>query len=122
MFFVTGDVTFSEIGSMIFGVVLGVVPAIAKSVAGSTTPIVVLGVLLGILFISIVMPDKNDVLTNCITLAALLRAIDRGLDFVGKSLKTGHPSWLARGYYGALVLAHIILVWFSFLGGWRVIV
>ena len=28
--------------------------------------------------------------------------------------------WLARGAFGALVLAHAFLVWFSFLGGWRV--
>ncbi|MCP4526367.1 MAG: hypothetical protein GY833_10700 [Aestuariibacter sp.] len=121
-FFVIGDVTFRVIGSVIFGVVLGVVPAIAKSVAGSIANILILGVSLGAVFIWIVMPDKNDALNNCILIASLLRSIDMGLDFVGKSLKTGDPSWLAQGYYGALVLAYIILVWFSFLGGWRVIV
>jgi hypothetical protein len=39
---------------------------------------------------------------------------------VGESLKTGYPSWLARAAFGALVLAYAFLVWFSFLGGWRV--
>jgi len=39
---------------------------------------------------------------------------------VEESLETGHPSWLARGAFGALVLSHAFLIWFSFLGGWRV--
>lgn len=39
---------------------------------------------------------------------------------VEKSLKNGQPSWLARGTFVALALSHAFLIWFSFLGGWRV--
>ena len=39
---------------------------------------------------------------------------------VKNSLKTGQPSWLLRGAFVILVLAHICFVWFGFLGGWRV--
>jgi len=39
---------------------------------------------------------------------------------VEEGLKTGHPSWLSRGAFVALVLVYAFLVWFSFLGGWRV--
>jgi hypothetical protein len=39
---------------------------------------------------------------------------------VEESLRTSRLSWLARGAFGALVLAYAFLVWFSFLGGWRV--
>lgn len=39
---------------------------------------------------------------------------------VEESLNTGHPSWPARAAFGALPLAYAFLIWFSFLGGWRV--
>jgi len=38
---------------------------------------------------------------------------------VEKSLKTGRPSWFARGAFGLLVTAYLYLVWFCFLGGWQ---
>lgn len=34
-----------------------------------------------------------------------------------ESSRTGHPFWVARVVFGALVLVHVFLVWFSFLGG-----
>ncbi len=33
------------------------------------------------------------------------------------NLKSGRSSWLARGSFGTLLLAHVFIVWFSFLGG-----
>ncbi|MDY7078609.1 MAG: hypothetical protein SXV54_16970 [Chloroflexota bacterium] len=38
---------------------------------------------------------------------------------VGESLRTGHPSWLARGAFAGFALTYVFLIWFSFLGGWR---
>jgi hypothetical protein len=39
---------------------------------------------------------------------------------VQKSLETGRASWVARGAFGLLVAANAFLVWYSYLGGWRV--
>jgi hypothetical protein len=38
---------------------------------------------------------------------------------VKKSLKTGTPSWIARFAFRLLIAAHLFLIGFCFLGGWR---
>ncbi|OAD20476.1 membrane protein, partial [Candidatus Thiomargarita nelsonii] len=38
---------------------------------------------------------------------------------IKESLKTGTPSLLARLAFLLLLAAHLFLIWFSFLGGWR---
>ncbi|KHD09621.1 hypothetical protein PN36_33700 [Candidatus Thiomargarita nelsonii] len=42
-----------------------------------------------------------------------------GAIVVKNSLKTGTPSLLARLAFLLLLAAHLFLIWFSFLGGWR---
>ncbi len=37
-----------------------------------------------------------------------------------RSVATGRPSWLAHGIFGVLVITYAFLIWFSFLGGWRI--
>lgn len=36
---------------------------------------------------------------------------------VEESIRTGNPSWLVRGAFGALVAAYVLLLWFSFFAG-----
>lgn len=43
-------------------------------------------------------------------------------DGVEESLKTGTPSWLARLAFLLLIVAHLFLIYFCFLGGWRLFV
>ncbi len=37
-----------------------------------------------------------------------------------KNLKTARSSWLTQSAFGAILLVYAFLIWFSFLGGWRV--
>ncbi len=111
-------------------VVALVVPlVVAFAVAGNVEFIVARGVagcmtfaavgLVASIVVSVVSCAKDDVVCWAGIVAPFMTAGALEV-FVVRSLKTGRPSWPARAAFGALVLAHAFLVWFSFLGGWRV--
>jgi preprotein translocase subunit Sss1 len=69
----------------------------------------------------------GDLLTGVVRIAAL-GAVFVAVGFMiflivrdlGKSISTGQPSWLAHTTFGILVITYVFLIWFSFLGGWRI--
>ncbi len=50
-------------------------------------------------------------------MSSIVTAIEKN---VQDSLSTGHPSWLAWGVFGLMLLDYAFLLCFSFLGGWQV--
>lgn len=64
---------------------------------------------------------EQDVFDLVLVLVLLLAVgLPLGLgEVIQESLKTGHASWVAREALWLLVMCHAFLVWFSYLGGWR---
>ncbi len=103
-----------------FGVAFGVVGLLAVvltvlltfGVVGLVRLVMVAGVVNGVLFAVGTGGFMAYVTGGVLT-------VDVAANIVKKSLKTGTPSLLARLAFLLLLAAHLFLIWFSFLGGWR---
>jgi hypothetical protein len=58
-----------------------------------------------------------DLFVNLAVVGMTVKVMTSVGEEVQESSRTGHPFWVARVVFGALVLVHAFLVWFSFLGG-----
>jgi hypothetical protein len=67
-----------------------------------------------------VLPLGLAVVLMGVPAAGLAVVLPVGLaNAVKESLKTGRASWKTKGAFGLLVAAYAFLVWYSYLGGWR---
>ncbi|MEE8389756.1 MAG: hypothetical protein V3S14_03035 [Anaerolineae bacterium] len=64
----------------------------------------------------------EDLVANLVMVGITVKAAFSVAEGVQASLTIGHPFWTMRAAFGILVLVHVFLVWFSFLGGWRALV
>lgn len=62
-----------------------------------------------------------DLVVNLVLVGIAIKTAFSMGEGVQASLKIGHPFWTTRAALSTLVLVHVFLVWFSFLGGWRVL-
>jgi hypothetical protein len=60
-----------------------------------------------------------DLVVNLVVVGVTIKAALGVRESVQESLKAGHPEGISRTIFGALVLAHVFLLYLSFLGGWR---
>jgi hypothetical protein len=112
---------FRVMGSMItsieavlaVGLALGVAVGIAPVVPGGVPNIVPLFVA----GIATIVGGRSAFLVAFVLQIVVVGRVQRA---VRESLETGRPSWIAQGAFAALVIAYILLVWFSFLSGWQV--
>jgi len=130
---------------VMIGVAIGVANSVAIGVANSVKNDVndvknekievMIQVAIGVMFgvggffviavVSVMMNNAARVAVKIVEIVLVL--VGLGMFFymenlVKKSLKTSTPSWLARFAFLLLVVAHIGLIWFCFLGGWRLFV
>jgi hypothetical protein len=98
--FVVADVVAKGTDSNILG---GLESFVALGVAGFTA----IGATNGVV----------DLVVNLAVIGMTIKIMLSVGEGVQESSRTGHPLWVARVIFGALVLVHILLVWFSFLGG-----
>jgi hypothetical protein len=111
-FRVMGDVGNSVASILIIGLTLGITVSIAPAVPS--------GISSSVTFL--VMTTASAVAGRSAFLVAFVVWVVVGnhiVRVVKENLNTGRSSWLAQGAFGALVLAYALLIWFSFLGGWR---
>jgi hypothetical protein len=59
-----------------------------------------------------------DLVANLVVVGVTIKIALGVGEGVQESLETGHPEGMARMTFGVLVLAHVFLLCFSFLGGW----
>jgi hypothetical protein len=111
--------------------VITVCVCIAESVAFVVADVVAKGVSTGVLgglegFVALGVAGFTgigaargvaDLVANLVVAGVAARAALSVGEGVQASLKTGRPFWTARVVFGALVLVHVFLAWFSFLSG-----
>lgn len=96
------------------------VSVVASRMAQSITIGVVFGVILCTALIGIVEDSVTSFAPLVVSLGVLCMMSLVHSTVKESVQKTGRPSWLARGAFGALLLTYAFLIWFSLLGGWRV--
>jgi hypothetical protein len=68
-----------------------------------------------------VIEGPVDLIVNLVVFGVTFKAMLDGGEGVEDGLRIGRPFWMARVILGILVLVYVFLIWFSFLGGWRVL-
>jgi len=136
-FDVTGVVALDVAGFVAIGVAVGVAGVVAGYVAlavtsGGVAVVVALAVAVGVavgmavvvaLAVAVGVIDDVAIIIAVIVGAVIFFGILFGFVIIGtvikKSIKNGTPSWIARFAFFLLVTAHLFLIYYYFLGGWR---
>ena len=95
------------------GVVFGATSGVTSGVANFMAFVVAFGVTFGIVL--------SGVTSGVANIVAFVVAFGVA-NFVEESLETGAHSWLARFVFLQLIAAHLFLIYYCFLGGWRLFV
>ncbi|TGO02666.1 hypothetical protein PN36_21110 [Candidatus Thiomargarita nelsonii] len=98
--------------------VCGVVCCVELGVAGV---IMLVGVMVAVVvgITGVVLGVMAGFLAGMVAFGVMF-VVEVGMTFVvEKSLNTGTPSWIARLAFLLLIAAHLFLILYSFLGGWR---
>lgn len=103
--FVVAEVVVRGAGTGVLGSLVGFVALGVASFAGIS-----------------VTEGVTDLVVNLIVVGVTFKVMLGVGEGVEESLRADHPFWMARVILGVLVLVYAFLVWFSFLGGWRVLV
>ncbi|MCP4610086.1 MAG: hypothetical protein GY845_15365 [Planctomycetes bacterium] len=110
---VIDEAALGKVGIVAFGVALSVVSGVELGMESDKS----------ISFMSLIGTFLSTSRFVGIVLFSLSFLVRLGVMWVVKrNLRTGSPSWLGWGVSGILMLAYAVLIWISFLGGWRVFV
>ncbi len=106
---VVDEAVLGKVGIVAFGAALGVVFGVVSAL-GARTSISFMGILGAV------------IASPVLYLLPALVMFGVAWWVVKRNLTTDCPSWLGWGVSGILMLAYAVLIWISFLGGWRVFV
>lgn len=133
-FVVMGGVALGVMGGVMGGVAEGVARVVAESVAGGVALGAVFGVAEGVALrvaLRVAEGVAEDMafivvfivvfgVAGVVALGVALGVAEGVAEGVEKSIEAGQASWLTRGALLALVLAYAFIIWFAFLGGYKV--